>query len=168
MKLYLEITKMDFEEDDIEHNIIRKIRDKEFLGYDEMVELPDDDKFIKDTLKIIYKKDKDGKETKEIENKIFLIKEQKTWYSFPLYELKNGTIIPFDYTRYAYFANTDRRNMLARKINELYNPPSEAKILRKAIKIIFDNLNIECLEFQKYYNRVEDIIKKNPKKGEEK
>ncbi len=53
--------------------------------------------------------------------------------------------------------------VLASKINELYNPPSETKILRKAIKLILDKLNIECPEFQKYNNKIETIIKKNPK-----
>ena len=154
---------MDFEEDGIEHNIIRGMSDKEFLTYDEMVEFSDDDKFIKKVYKEIYKKDKAGKDTKEVESKMFLIKEG--WEGLPLYEFKDGEIIPFDYTKYAYFARTRRRGMLAKRISEIHSPPSEAKITRKTLKIILDKLGIDCPEFQKYYNRIEGIIKKNPKKG---
>lgn len=164
MKLYLSIKKMTFEEDSIEHNIINGVLDKEYLGYDEMIELPDNDKFIKDTLKIIYKKDGDGKDTEEIDRRIFFVKEQKTWWSFPLYELKDNKIKLFDYTKYNYFANTGRRNMLARKMNQLYNPPSELKRLRKTLKYIMDNLNIPYPDFfEKYNEKVEAIINRNPK-----
>lgn len=162
MKLYIEFKKMTFD-NGIEHNIINAISDEGNHLYDLLLELPDDDKFIKDTMRIVYKKDKDGKETNEIESRYFIIKEQDTWNSFPLYEYKNGKIIDFDYTQHKYFVDTDRRIALASKINELYNSPSEAKIVRKAIKIIFDKLNIECPEFQKYYNKIEDVINKNPK-----
>ena len=164
MKLYLSIKKMNFEEDDIEHNIINKIEDKEFSGYDEIIELSKDDKLIKDILKITYKKDNDGKETKEIEDKIFLVKEQKTWWNFPLYELRDGKIIDFDYTKYNYFVNTDRRNALANKINNLYNPPSEAKIIRKTIKFILDELKLKYPDdFSIMDKKIEEIIRKNPK-----
>jgi len=141
MKLYISTKKMTF--DDIEHEIILKVREEEFLGYDRIV---DSD---------ILSKNKEG---------IFIVREQATWNSFPLYELKNNKIISFDYTKYAYFMNTDRRAKLARKINELYNPPSEAKILRKTFKYIMDNLDIEYPDFFKKYNeKVEEIITKNPK-----
>ncbi len=164
MKLYLNITKMNFEEDNIEHNIIRGMLDKEFLGYDEIVELPDNDKFIKETMKKIYKKNKDNKKTKEFEETVFDIREKNTWWGFPLYELKDGEIIPFDYTEYAYFANTNRRNILAKKINQLYNPPSELKILRKTLKHLMDTLGIPYPDFFKKYNdKVEEIINENPK-----
>jgi len=166
MKLYIIIKSMSFDEEDnlMEHKIISGISDKEFIGYDYMIELTDDDKFIKDTLKIEYKKDDKGEDTDEIENKFFVTKEQNTWWSFPLYELKNGEIKPFDYTKYAYFANTDRRNKLAQKINDLYNPSSEVKILRKTFKYIMDTLNIEYPDFfEKYNNKIEGIINRNPK-----
>jgi len=100
MRLYIATKKMTFEEDNIEHEIVLYIQDREFLGYDVLIELPDNDKFIKDTLRIEYKKDKEGKETKKIEHKQFIVKEQQTWNSFPLYELKGGKIIDFDYTRF--------------------------------------------------------------------
>lgn len=152
MKLYLEITKMTFKEDNIEHNIIRGILDKEFLGYDEIIELPDNDKFIQDTFR----------ETKE--GIVFDIREQGTWWGFPLYELKNGKITPFDYIQYKYFTDADRRNMLARRINQLYNPSSEAKILRKTLKHIMDILDMEYPDFFKKYNgKIEIIINKNSK-----
>jgi len=164
MKLYIKITKMNFEEDNIEHNIIRGVSDKEFLAYDEMVELPNDDKFIKDTLKIIYKKDKDGKDTEEIERKEFLIREQETWNGFPLYELKDEEIISFEYIKYSYFANTNRRMALARKINRLYNTSAEAKILRKTFKYIMDTLKIPYPDFfRKYNDKIESLINKIPK-----
>ena len=162
MKLYISFTEMTFDEDNIEHNIIRGMSDKEFLTYDEMVEFPDDDNFIKDIVKVTYKKDKDGKDTKEIESKIFLIKEQD-WNGFPLYEFKDGKIIPFDYTKYAYFANTRRRGMLAKRISEIYNPPSEAKVFRKVLKKILDNLDIKDDNFEKMNDKVKAIINKNPK-----
>jgi len=164
MKLYINTKKMVFDEDNIEHEIILNIQDEEFYGYDKIIELPDDDKFIKDTLKIKYKKDKDNKDTDEIEDKQFIVREQKTWNSFPLYEVINNGIVDFDYTNYAYFADTDRRIALAQKVNALYNPPSEAKILRKTLKKILDHLGIADEDFLKYNNKVETIIKNNPKK----
>lgn len=162
MKLYIDIKLMTFE-DNIEHEIILKVIDKEFYGYDYKIELPDDDEFIRDTLKIFYKKDKKGKDTKEIGHKEFIIREQQTWNSFPLYELIDGAIVPFDWEKYQYFKNTDRRMSLAFKINDLYNPPSEAKILRKTIKFILDELKLDYPRFLLYNKKVEEIIKRNPK-----
>lgn len=163
MKLYISFTKMTFEEDGIEHNIIRGMGDREFLTYDEMVEFSDDDQFIKDIVKVTYKKDEDGKDTGEIESKIFLINEQD-FEGFPLYEFKDGEIISFDYTKYAYFAGTRRRGMLVKRISEIYNPPSEVKTLRKTLKYIMDTLNIEYPNyFKKYNDKIEEIINKNPK-----
>lgn len=163
MKLYLKTTKMDFEEDTIEHNIIRGMSDKAFFGYDEMVELPDDDQFIQDTLRIIYKKDKNGNDTDEIDYKAFLVVEQD-WEGLPLYELKDGEIIPFDYNQYSYFAGTRRRGMLKGRISRTYNPASEAKVVRKTLKYIMDTLNIEYPDnFKKYNDKIETIINKNPK-----
>ena len=151
MKLYLKITKMSFE-DDIEHNIIRGIFDKEFLGYDETIELPDDDKFIKNVIR----------ETEE--GNVFDVREKNSWWGYPLYELKAGKIIPFDYTQYAYFADTDRRNMLAGRINELYNHSSELKILRKTLKYIMDELNLNYPdEFSIMDTKINEVIEKNPK-----
>lgn len=165
MKLYIDIKKMTFfEEDNIEHDIIFGMNDIEFLGHDVMLELPDNDKFIKDTLKIVYKQDENGKDTKEIDYKMFVTKEQKTWWNYPLYELKNGKIIDFDYTKYSYFANTDRRNMLAEKIKNLYNPSSEAKIFRKILKYIMDELDIKYPNFfDKYTQKIDNVIKEIPK-----
>jgi len=163
MKLYVELKKMTFE-DGIEHDIINGMGDRERPYCDVIIEIPDDDKFIKDTMRIVYKKDKDGKETNKIESRYFAIKEQETWYNFPLYEYKDGRIIDFDYTKYQYFADTDRRNSLSEKINNLYNPSSEAKILRKTLKYIMDNLNIPYPDFFKKYNdKIETIINRNPK-----
>ena len=165
MRLYINIKTLNFDEDNIEHEIILNILDTEFLGYDLVIDLPDDDKFIKDTLKIEYKKDKDGKDTGEIEDKQFIVREQTTWNSFPLYEVINNGIVDFDYTNYAYFADTDRRMALAQKVNALYNRPSEAKIVRKTLKKILDHLGITDESFEKYNNKVESIIKKIPKGG---
>lgn len=162
MKLYISFTKMTFEEDSIEHNIIRGMSDKEFLTYDEMVEFPDDDKFIKKVYKEVYRKDKSGKDTKEIESKMFEIKEG--WEGFPLYEFKNGRIISFDYKKYAYFAGTARRGMLKKRIGQVYNPPAEAKITRKTLKYIMDELNLKYpSDFSIMDKKIEEIIKKNPK-----
>ena len=61
------------------------IKDIEFYGYDLLIELPDDDKFIKNTFFLFYKKGKDGKNTKKIEDKIFKIREDKSWWNFPNY-----------------------------------------------------------------------------------
>lgn len=162
MKLYLNIKKMTFDEEDnlIEHEIIFSVNDIEFYGYDLIIDLKDNDKFIKDTLKIEYGKDKEGKDF--IENKQFKVRADG-WNSFPLYEIVNGKIISFDYTKYVYFANTDRRIALAFKINELYNPPSEAKIIRKTLKFILSELKLDYPEFLLYNKKVEGIINKNPK-----
>jgi len=163
MKLFVSTKKMTFEEDNIEHEIVLNISDREFLGFDILIELPDNDKFIKDTLQIKYKEDKNDKETDEIEYKQFLVREQKTWNSFPLYEIINGKIVPFNWENYSYFSGTDRRVMLAGKINELFNLPSELKRLRKTIKFILNELKLDCPEFQKYNDKIEGMIKKNPK-----
>ena len=164
MKLYIDTKLMTLDEDNIEHEIILKVSDNEFYGYDIKLELSDDDEFIKDALKIFYKKDDKGKDTEEIDHKEFIIREQKTWNSFPLYEIVEGGIIKFDYIKYKYFSDTDRRMALAFKINDLYNPPSEAKILRKTFRYIMDTLDIPYPDyFKKYNNKVEAIINKNPK-----
>lgn len=164
MKIYVSIKKMTFEEDGIEHNIINGMLDREFLGYDEIIDLSSDDKFIQDTMRIIYKKDDQGNDTEEIECRVFDIREKNTWWGFPLYELKEGAIIPFDCTQYAYFNDTDRRNMLAMKVTELYHPNSELKILRHTFKYIMDTLNIEYPDFfKKYDDKVEAVINENQK-----
>ena len=163
MKLYINTKKMTFQEDNIEHEIVLCVRDIEFYGYDRLIELSDNDKFIKDTLRIKYKKDKNDKDTEEIDYKQFIIREDKTWHSFPLYEIIDGEMISFQWKDYSYFLDTDRRMTLASKINELYNQPSEFKILRKTLKVILDHLGIEDEEFERYNSKVEKIIEKNPK-----
>lgn len=164
MKLYINTTKMTFEEDNIEREIIRNVLNREVPCCDYIIELPNDDKFIQETLKIVYKKDREGNDTEEIEHKVFIVREQETWWSFPLYEFKDDKIISFDYTKYNYFDSTDRRMMLASKINELYNPPSEFKILRKTLKYIMDTLNIKYPDFFKKYNdKIDEVKNKNPK-----
>ena len=59
MKLYINAKRLSFEEEDnlIEHEIILSVSDEKFYGYDILIELSEDDKFIKDTLKTIYKKE---------------------------------------------------------------------------------------------------------------
>lgn len=164
MKIFVDTKRMIFEEDNIEHEIILKVSDEEFYGYDRLIELSDDDKFIRDTLKIFYKKDDKGKDTKEIDYKEFVIREQQTWNSFPLYEIIDGEIIKFDYEDYQYFQNTDRRMALAGKINDLFNAPSELKILRKTIRYILQELKLDYPDFfRKYNDKIEAIINKNPK-----
>jgi len=166
MKLYIDIKKMTFDEEDnlIKHDIILSVNDSKFYGYDKLIELPDDDKFIKDTLNIVYKKDKKGRNTKEIDYKQFIVRENKTWWGYPLYEIINEEIIHFKYAKYAYFGNTDRRVALSNKINELYNPSSELKILRKTLQYIMDFLKIKYPDnFKKYNDKVEEVINKNPK-----
>jgi len=160
MKLYISTKKITL---DIEHEIVLMVSDKEFYGYDILIELPDKDKFIKKTLDIKYKKDKDDKETKEIESKEFKVREQITWHSFPLYEIIDGKIVDFDYTKYQYFINTDRREALSDKINSMYNLSSVIKIQRKTLKKILDHLGIEDEGFEKYNTKIEQIIIHNPK-----
>lgn len=162
MILYIEYKKMTFE-DNIEHYIVNSISNKEFYSYDEIIELDENDKFIKDTFRTIYKKDKDGKDTDEIENEHFVIKEQATWWNFPLYEVIDGEIVDFDYTKYSYFADTDRRNILAEKIKNLYHPSSEAKIIRKTLKKILDHLGMTDEGFERYNMKIDQIIKNNKK-----
>jgi len=164
IKLFLNTKKMNFDEEnnEIEHEIILAISDLEFYGYDLIIDLKDDDKFIEDTLKIKYKKDKEGKDI--IEDKQFKVRADG-WDAFPLYEIVDDKIVRFDYTKYAYFANTVRRMALAFKINDLYNPPSEAKIQRQTLKTILDNLGIVDEGFEKYNTKIEELINKNPKEG---
>ena len=150
MKLYIEIMEMNLE--GIEHKIIRGVLDKPFNGYDKIIELQDDDDFIKNTLRITD----EGKT-------VFDVRERLSWYGYPLYELKNNEIIDFDYTKYDYFIDTKRRNILAEKIKHNYNPSSENKLLRKTLKKILDYLGLEDESFDKYNKKVENIIEKIPK-----
>jgi len=158
MKLYIETKKMTFE-DNIEHEIILKIANEEFYGYDKLIKLSDNDKFIKNTLEIVYK----DTDKKEIDYYQFNIRE-KSWDSFPLYEIVDNEIVAFDYKKYQYFSDTDRRVVLATKINDLYNPSSETKILRKTLKYIMDTLDIKYPDFfKKYDDKIGEIINRNPK-----
>ena len=141
MKLYVETKLMTLE--DGEHEFILRVSEEEFLGYD---------RIIKNN---VLSKNKEGN---------YIVREQKSWWSFPLYEIKENKIFDSDYTKYDYFKNTDRRNRLANKIKELYNPSSEAKILRKTIKFILDESNLEYPEFEKYNQKVYNIVNRFPKK----
>lgn len=151
---------MIFDENSIEHEIILVVSDIEFYGYDLIMNLKDNDKFIKDTLKIKYEKDKKGKDV--IRDKQFKVRADG-WDAFPLYEIVDGKIIDFNYIKYDYFANTDRRMTLAFKISDLYNPSSEAKILRKTLKRMLDYLELKDDEFEKYNTKINNLINKNPK-----
>ena len=141
MKLYLETKLMTLE--DGEHEIILRTDDKEFFGYDRIINSD-----------ILSKNEED----------IYIVKEQETWWSFPLYEFKNDEIIPFDYTKYDYFVNTDRRMALAEKINILYNAPSELKILRETLKYIMDELHLNYpIDYDIMNSKINALIAKNPK-----
>jgi len=132
---------MTFEEENnkVEHEIILQIFDREIYGYDYCLDIEWD-----------------------INTRI----RTEDWNGFPLYELKEGKIIPFDYTKYQHFANADRRDALAYKINNLYKLSSELKILRKTLKFILNELNLDYPDFFKKYNdKIELIINKNPKEG---
>ena len=50
MKLYINTKKITLDEDNIEHDIVLSVSNNEFLGYDYMIDLPDDDEFIKNTV----------------------------------------------------------------------------------------------------------------------
>jgi hypothetical protein len=166
MKLYIQVKPMTFEEEnnEIEHQIITRISDFEYLGYDNVLELTEKNQFIQNTMKVVYKKDNQGKDIDEIDYKMFVINEQETWHSFPLYELKNGKIIDFNYKNYSYFLNTDRRTMLSKRINKLYNYSSELKILRKTVNKILKQLNIKDDSFETMNRKIESTIEKIPKK----
>ena len=143
MKLYIETKFMTLK--DGEHELILRVSEEEFLGYDKIIESD------------ILSKNEEGK---------YIVREQKTWWSFPLFELKNGKIIDFDYTKYAYFQNTERRNMLAFKISELYNISGELKILRETINYILKELKLNIPDnYDKMNTKIKEIIKKNPKEN---
>ena len=147
MLIYLEIRNMTFKEEDdsINHEIVIRADKETFDGYDRIA------KVKAGALKIS-------------DNGIsFVMKEQNTWYNFPLYEYENGEIIDFDYTKYLYFADTERRVRLVDKISDLYHPSSEAKIIRRTLKIILNHLGMVDEKFEKYDTKVEAIIKNNPK-----
>ncbi len=142
MKLYVNTKTLTLEDGD--HELILFAHNKKFDGYDFFID------------------------SKEIETKdgVFIVREQDTWDSFPLYEVVNGKLIDFDYSNYEYFTNAKRRNRIARKINKQFNRPAEAKILRKTLKYIMDTFEIEYPDFfRKYNKKVEEIINKNPKGG---
>ena len=149
MKLYIDVKEMEFIEDGIEREIITRIKNIEFLHYDYILELPDNDTFIKDTF--------------NEDDSTFRVREGDTWWSFPLYQIIAGEIVPFDYTQYQYFTDTDRRMALAKKVGKLYNPSSEAKMLRTTMKRLLDNLGIIDEKFERYNTKVERVVEKNPK-----
>ena len=136
--IYLNTKRMTFNEENnlTEHEIILSISDKETFGYDYCLDIEWD-----------------------FDTKI----RADGWFSFPLFEFKNNKIIPFSYKDYQYFQNANRRMMLATKINEIYDPFAEKKILRKTLKKILDHLGITDEGFEKYNSKVENIISKNPK-----
>ena len=143
MKLYIETKFMTLE--DGEHELILRVSEEEFLGYDKIIESD------------ILSKNEEGK---------YIVREQKSWWSFPLFELKNSKIIPFDYTKYSYFQNTERRNMLAFKISELYNISGELKILRETINYMLKELKLDIPDdYDKMNKKIEEVIKKNPKEN---
>lgn len=137
--IYIKIKSMTFNEEnnEIEHEIILNISSSEILGYDYCLDIEWD-----------------------FDTKI----RADGWDSFPLFEFKNNKIIPFNYKNYQYFADTKRRAKLSNKISDMYNPPAEAKILRKTFKYIMDTLEIPYPDFFKKYNdKIEAIINKNKK-----
>ena len=137
--MYIQLKTLTFEDGD--HEVVLNASDEFFLAQD--IEIDCD---------IIEKR-----------NDKYIVREQKTWDSFPIYEFLNGKIIDFDYTQYSYFADIERRKTLSRKIQKQYNPYSENKIIRKTLKKILDHLGLEDESFSNYNNKVEKIIKKIPK-----
>jgi len=149
MKLYIETRIMTFEEDNFEHEIVLRVENEIFYGYDLVIEISEESSFVKD---------------RQIEGgKFFSVRDNNSWWGFPLYEIVDNEIIDFDYTQYDYFNDTKRRNILADKIKINYNPSSENKIMRKTLKKILDYLGLEDESFSNYNNKVEKIIKKIPK-----
>ena len=149
MKIYIETRIMTFEEDDFEHEIVLRVENEIFYGYDLVIEISEKSSFVKD---------------RQIEGgKFFSVRDNNSWWSFPLYEIVDNEIADFDYTKYQYFSNTERRNTLGSKIKQAYNPSSELKIIRKTLKKILDHLGLEDESFSNYNNKVEKIIKKIPK-----
>ena len=145
MKIYIETKKLTFEGDNIEHELILKIKEEEFLEYDIILDLDND----------ILSKNEEGE---------YIVREQESWFNFPLFEIKNNKIIDFDYTKYSYFLNTERRMMLASKINELYNIPSEFKILRETLSYIMNEIKLTFpSDFDKMNTKINKIIEVNPK-----
>ena len=141
MILYLETKIITLEDGD--HEIVLRANDKESPGYDRTVDV------------IVLAIDEYNK---------YIVREQVSWWSFPLYEVKDDQMIPFDYTQYAYFNNTERRNKLAERISEYFPISAELKILRKTLRYIMDYGLIPYPEFfEKYDARVEELIEKNPK-----
>lgn len=171
MKIYLELKPMTFEEEnnEIEHYLIFGAREEEFYGYDEILELPESHWFITKARKEVYRKNMLTGKNEGLEYVQYIVKEQGSWFNFPLYELKAGEIIEFDFTAYSYFSNTDRRIMLGRKVSRQYNVSAELKILRKTIEQVIEHLSIKdssnLQSFKKYNNRIENIIKKYPKRS---
>ena len=140
MKLYVSTKTLTLEDGD--HEIVLSALDKQYIGYNYMV---DSDKVIK-------------------KDKKFLVREQNTWDSFPLYEIIDNKLVDLDYTKYSYFIGTKRRRQIAKKIMQQFNPSAEAKILRTTLKCIMDTLNIEYPDsFIRYNNKIEEIINKNLK-----
>ena len=150
MKIYIETRIMTFEEDNFEHEIVLRVENEIFYGYDLVIEISEESSFVKD---------------RQIEGgKFFSVRDNNSWWSFPLYEIVDNEIIDFDYTQYDYFNDTKRRNILADKIKINYNPSSENKIMRKTLKKILDYLGLEDKSFDNYNTKVEKIIKKIPKR----
>ena len=100
--------------EDGEHEVVLRASDKVFSGYDIEVET-----------NMIQKKDG-----------VYIVREQETWDSLPIYEIKNCTVVRLDFTQYEYFTGIKRRKTVSEKIRKQYNPPSENKIMRKIVHIL--------------------------------
>jgi len=127
--------------ENIEHEVVLKASDTSFLAYD--VEIETD---------IIEKKD--GK---------YIVREQETWDSLPIYEIVDGNVMNFNPYDYVYFTKMKRRKALSGKIRKQYNLSAEIKTMRKTLNKILKHIELKDESFDKYNKKVENIIEKIPK-----
>lgn len=140
MKLYINTKTLTLE--DGVHEIVLSVSDEYRDGHDFII---NSDKLIK-------------------EDEKFIVREQDTWDSFPLYEIVNDELVDFDYSSYSYFTGTKRRKQVSKRITQQFNPSAEAKILRTTLKYIMNTLDIKYPnDFTKYNSKIEEIINKNLK-----
>ena len=137
--MYIQLKTLTLEDGD--HEVVLNASDEFFLAHD--IEIDCD---------IIKKR-----------NDKYIVREQETWDSFPIYEFKNEKIIDFNYTQYSYFTGIERRKVLSGKIRKQYNLSAEIKTMRKTLNKILKHIELKDESFDKYNKKVENIIEKIPK-----
>ena len=137
--MYIQLKTLTLEDGD--HEVVLNASDEFFLAHD--IEIDCD---------IIKKR-----------NDKYIVREQETWDSLPIYEIVDGNVMNFNPYDYVYFTKMKRRKALSGKIRKQYNLSAEIKTMRKTLNKILKHIELKDESFDKYNKKVENIIEKIPK-----